>query len=96
MRYCVNAINDPNALPSVLGAYEAMAEGECSRAYEEQVKQFQETVEKTVKPLMPTDEVTCNRRINTATEGAVSKLSADVGKWDKSGSWKEHLQVTMN
>eukprot|EP00058_Branchiostoma_floridae_P003159 XP_002588647.1 hypothetical protein BRAFLDRAFT_101558 [Branchiostoma floridae] len=95
LRYYVNAINDPNALPSVLGAYEAMAEGECSRAFEEQMKTFQETVEKTVKPLMPTDEETCNRKIQTAAETAVSKLSADVGKWDKVGTWKKRLQEKL-
>ncbi|XP_035664889.1 guanylate-binding protein 5-like [Branchiostoma floridae] len=96
MRYYVNAINDPNALPSVLGAYEAMAEGEYSRAFEDLMKQFQETVEKTVKPLMPTDEEACNRRIKTAAEGAVSKLSADVGKWDKVGTWKKRLQRKLD
>ncbi|XP_035695980.1 uncharacterized protein LOC118429564 isoform X2 [Branchiostoma floridae] len=92
MRYYVNAINDPNALPSVFGDYEAMAEGECSRASDEQLKAFQETVEKTVKPLMPTDEEICNREIQTATDTAVSRLSADVGKWDKVGTWKKRLQ----
>ncbi|XP_035664886.1 guanylate-binding protein 2-like [Branchiostoma floridae] len=92
LQYYVKAINDPNALPSVLGAYEAMAEGECSRAFEEQMKQFQETVEKTVKPLMPTDEETCNRKIQTEEETAVSRMSADVGKWDKDGTWRRSLQ----
>ncbi|XP_019637026.1 PREDICTED: guanylate-binding protein 5-like [Branchiostoma belcheri] len=92
MQYYVNAINDPNAMPSVLGAYEAMAEGECRRASEEQIKTFQQTAEKTVKPLMPTDEATCNSKIRAAMENAVTKLSADVGKWDKGGTWKKSLQ----
>ncbi|XP_078572665.1 guanylate-binding protein 2-like [Branchiostoma floridae x Branchiostoma japonicum] len=92
MRYYVGAINAPRAMPSVLGAYEAMAEGECRRGVEENMQQFRETVENTVKPSMPTDEEDCNKRIKTAAEDAVSKLCADVGKWDKSGSWKKHLQ----
>ncbi|XP_019619513.1 PREDICTED: guanylate-binding protein 1-like isoform X2 [Branchiostoma belcheri] len=96
MRYYIDAINDPNAMPSVLGAYEAMAEGECRRASEEQMKTFQKTVEETVKPLMPTDEATCNRRIQAAVDNAVARMSADVGKWDKDGTWKRRLQAKLN
>ncbi|XP_066302643.1 guanylate-binding protein 5-like [Branchiostoma lanceolatum] len=92
MRYYVNAINDPKAMPSVLGAYEAMVEGECRRAVDEHRQMFMETVENTVRTSMPTDEEDCNRRITTAAEDAVSKLCSDVGKWDKSGSWKEYFQ----
>ncbi|CAH1238018.1 GBP5 [Branchiostoma lanceolatum] len=92
MQYYASAINDPKAMPSVLGAYEAMVEGECRRAVDEHRQKFMETVESTVKPSMPTDEEDCNRRIQTVAEDAVSKLCADVGKWDKSGSWKEHFQ----
>ncbi|XP_078607879.1 guanylate-binding protein 1-like isoform X2 [Branchiostoma floridae x Branchiostoma japonicum] len=95
MRYYVSAINGPRALLSVLGAYEAMVEGECRRAVDENMQQFLETVEKTVKPSMPTDEEDCNKRIKAVAEDAVSKLCADVGKWDKSGSWKEHLQAGL-
>ncbi|XP_035664885.1 guanylate-binding protein 2-like [Branchiostoma floridae] len=95
MKYYVDAINDPNAVPSVIGAHEAMVEGECRRASNECMKQFQKTVEKKIKPLMPTDEETCNRRITTAAEDAVSKLTPDVGKWDKDGTWKEGLQEKM-
>ncbi|XP_035679960.1 guanylate-binding protein 1-like [Branchiostoma floridae] len=95
MRYYVGAINGPRALPSVVGAYDAMVEGECRRAVDENMQQFLETVENTVKPSIPTDEQDCNKRIKAAAEDAVSKLCADVGKWDKSGSWKEHLQAGL-
>ncbi|XP_078703588.1 guanylate-binding protein 2-like [Branchiostoma floridae x Branchiostoma belcheri] len=92
MRYYVSAINAPKAMPSVLGAYEAMVEGECRRAVDDRVRQFLETVEDTVKSVMPTDQEDCNRRIRAATEDAVSKLCEDVGKWDKTGAWKKRLQ----
>ncbi|KAI8483478.1 Guanylate-binding protein 6 [Branchiostoma belcheri] len=92
MRYYIDAINDPNAIPSVLGAFEALAEGKCHRASEEQMKTFQKTVEEKVKPLMPTDKETCNKRIQAAVENAVANLSADLEKWDKNGTWKKRLQ----
>ncbi|XP_066271111.1 guanylate-binding protein 2-like [Branchiostoma lanceolatum] len=95
MNYYVDAINDPNVMPSVLGAHEAMADGECRRASEEQMKTFHKTVEETVEPLMPMDEETCNKRIKTAADNAVSKLFADVGKWDKDGTWKKSLQEKL-
>ncbi|XP_078585909.1 guanylate-binding protein 1-like [Branchiostoma floridae x Branchiostoma japonicum] len=95
LRYYVNAINDPDTVPSIVGAHEAIADGECSRVSEECMKQFQETVEERVKKHMPMDEETCNRRIQTASETAVSKLSADVGKWDKDGKWKKDLEENL-
>ncbi|XP_078665823.1 guanylate-binding protein 2-like [Branchiostoma floridae x Branchiostoma belcheri] len=95
LQYYVDAINDPNGMPSILGAYEAMTEGECRRASEEQMKKFQETVETTVKPFMPTDEEICDRKIKAAVETAVTKLSAAVGHWDKDGAWKRGLQEKL-
>ncbi|KAI8489983.1 Guanylate-binding protein 6 [Branchiostoma belcheri] len=92
MRYYASAINAPKAMPSVLGAYEAMVEGGCRRAVDERVRQFLETVENTVKSSMPTDQEDCDQRIRTAAEDAISKLCEDVGKWDKTGTWKKRLQ----
>ncbi|XP_078665501.1 guanylate-binding protein 3-like [Branchiostoma floridae x Branchiostoma belcheri] len=95
LQYYVRAINDPNVIPSILGAHEVMAEAECRRALEEQMKTFQKTVEETVEPLMPTDEETCNRKIKAVVETAVTNLSAAVGHWDKDGAWKRGLQEKL-